>query len=82
MKGVQETMPVLERFIHGVMSVHTSRSQRVNDASNVLSIYAEGNNPWDLLSTGHVLFQYTKRVDYKDGHCGEQCFEWVISRES
>ena len=68
MKDVQETMPVLERFVV-VMSDHTSRSQRLNDARNVLSICTEGNNPWHLLSTDHVLFQYTKRVAYKDGHC-------------
>ena len=43
MKDVQETMPALERFVV-LMSDHTSRSQRVNDARNVLSICAEGKN--------------------------------------
>ena len=43
MKDVEETMPVLERFVV-LMSDHTSRSQGVNDARNVLSICAEGKN--------------------------------------
>ena len=81
MKDAQETMPVLERFVV-VMSDHTSPRGRVNDARNLLSNCAEGNNPLDLLSTDHVLFHYTKRVAYKDGHCGGQCFEWGRSRES
>ena len=68
MKNVQETVPVFERFVD-LMSDHTGRSQGVNDVRNVFSICAEGKNPWDLLSTDHVLFQYNKRVAYKDGNC-------------
>ena len=76
-----QTMPVLERFVVLICD-HTSRSQRVTDARNVLPICAEEKNPWDLLSTDHALFQYTKRVDNKDGNCWGQCFEWGRSRES
>ena len=36
--------PLLERFVV-LMSNHTSRNQRVNDARKVLSICAEGKNP-------------------------------------
>ena len=79
MKYIQETMPVLERFVVLICD-DTSRSQRVTHARNVLSICAEDKNPWELLSTDHALFQYTKRVGYKDGHCWGQCFEWERSR--
>ena len=40
-------------------------------------LFAEkGRNLKNLPCIDHVLFQHTKRVAYKDGHCWGQCLEW------
>ena len=40
--------PVLERFVI-LVSDHTNRSQRVNDAKKVPAICTKGKKPWELL---------------------------------
>ena len=40
--------PVLERFVV-LMSDHTDRSQRDNDAKKVPAICKKGKKPWELL---------------------------------
>ena len=40
------TMSALERFVV-LMSDHTNRSRRVNDARKVLAICTKGNNTWE-----------------------------------
>ena len=41
-------VPVLERFVI-LVSDHTNRSQRVNDAKKVPAICTKGKKPWELL---------------------------------
>ena len=77
----RSTVSVLERFV--ILNLTTQTRVRVKESMmpEKLWLFAQkGRNLKNLSSINHVLFQHTKRVAYKDGHCWGKCLEWGWSR--
>ena len=71
MKDVQDSLPVLERFVV-LMYGRASQCQSINDAGKVL-FAQKGRTLENIPPPADALLQHAKGVANQAGHCWEQC---------